>query len=823
MSNLKENFEKTLKEKLQQKSTIHTSEETLLMKYFKYFDLDNSNTVSKSEWARAIEKIGVVVESTSDLEEIFDGYDKDKSGYLDYKEFAASIFGDESRAARQLQVKPTACLAHQTRAEEIIEYIRCKVFHRGVSGLIGLARCYYAQDPGKSQLISINEFVKGFKDYRITLPDSDADFIFKYIDEQNTGKINYKDFIKYLEGPMSSFRVDVVKKAYEKIAAENHPVNVSTIGQYFNAAAHPDVRSSKKTKDDVINEFIGSFESHHGMFGSKNSPVGLGEFLEYYAYVSAVVENDVYFDQVLNSCWRLYEAPIVQESKVERIATIGCDMNNPLEKLKARLASRGARGILGLSKQFQIMDDDGSRTLSPSEFFKACRDFRIEISEEEVREIFKTIDRDRSGYIDYDELLRALRGPMNSFRRAIVEQVWKRLDKDQNGVLDIDDIRSLYSASKHPEVRSGKKTEESVLNEFLDTFETHHNIAGSGDHKVTKEEFLEYYSNISSSIDDDAYFELMMSSAWRIKEEGVKNVPWAGATSSGSFNPNHKNQWLLDHHRSQFGGTVISSAPFGTSEEPIDYTTNLRPGKNEGDLLIMSQNIQPAGNPSWASNRFMNSIENIRNANLPPEELFNKFKEKLVSRGARGIIGLSRQFKIMDDNNNKSLEFPEFAKALKDFRVDYNEDDLGKLFKYFDANGTGSIDYEEFIHRLKGELSPARKNLVQVAYKKLDKNSDGCVTVDDLRGVYNASTHPDVRLGKKTEDEVLCEFLDTLEVHHAMFKGGDRDSKVTFDEFCEYYAHISASIEDDRYFELMMKNAWNLDNKSYGRGWKGEV
>jgi hypothetical protein len=54
-------------------------------------------------------------------------------------------------------------------------------------------------------------------------------------------------------------------------------------------------------------------------------------------------------------------------------------------------------------------------------------------------------------------------------------------------------------------VIQGKKTEEDILMEFLETFEVHHNIANSTapDHVVTKEEFEEYYNNISSSIDND--------------------------------------------------------------------------------------------------------------------------------------------------------------------------------------------------------------------------------------------------------------------------------------------------------------------------------
>ena len=142
------------------------------------------------------------------------------------------------------------------------------------------------------------------------------------------------------------------------------------------------------------------------------------------------------------------------------------------------------------------------------------------MSDGDILTLFNAFDRNRDGTIDYDEFVRVLRGPMSNFRKKLVQQAFNKIDRDRSGYVELNDIRDVYNAKRHPDVIQGKKTEEDILLEFLETFETHHNICNSvaPDHIVTREEFEEYYNNISSSIDNDQYFELMINNAWKINE-----------------------------------------------------------------------------------------------------------------------------------------------------------------------------------------------------------------------------------------------------------------------------------------------------------------
>lgn len=72
-------------------------------------------------------------------------------------------------------------------------------------------------------------------------------------------------------------------------------------------------------------------------------------------------------------------------------------------------------------------------------------------------------------------------------------------------------------------------------------------------------------------------------------------------------------------------------------------------------------------------------------------ELVMTLRDALKARGARGIIGLQRVFKIMDDDQSGALDIQEFWKAMKDFRVRISQDECRKLFDLFDDNDDGTL------------------------------------------------------------------------------------------------------------------------------------
>ena len=71
----------------------------------------------------------------------------------------------------------------------------------------------------------------------------------------------------------------------------------------------------------------------------------------------------------------------------------------------------------------------------------------------------------------------------------------------------------------------------------------------------------------------------------------------------------------------------------------------------------------------------------------------------------------------------------------------------------------------------------------------------------------NAQNHPKFLSGECTLEETLRSFLDNID------DPDNPDGVITREEFLDYYAGVSATVDEDSYFVMMMRSCYNIPQR----------
>ena len=136
--------------------------------------------------------------------------------------------------------------------------------------------------------------------------------------------------------------------------------------------------------------------------------------------------------------------------------------------------------------------------------------FRNFFTDREILDIFDYLDVSFERFISIGSIMLAFRRPIGDKCRHLLTLVYDRLDQNGSGVVAAHDVAAGYDPSRHPDVVAGKKTAEEEYRDFLDSFE----VGGEVEGCVTRGEFMEYFSNVAASLEDDDLLCRIVGNTW---------------------------------------------------------------------------------------------------------------------------------------------------------------------------------------------------------------------------------------------------------------------------------------------------------------------
>lgn len=108
--------------------------------------------------------------------------------------------------------------------------------------------------------------------------------------------------------------------------------------------------------------------------------------------------------------------------------------------------------------------------------------------------------------------------------------------------------------------------------------------------------------------------------------------------------------------------------------------------------------------------------------------------------------------------------------------------------------------------------------MVDKAFAIMDRDGSGFITYRDVADVYDVTKDKDFQTGRKSKQQIIEEFLNGFDGAK-----GNKDGRISYKEWVDYYTDLAMSTPSDEYFVQMMESTWCVSEDEENAIFKDKV
>ena len=201
----------------------------------------------------------------------------------------------------------------QQKLIELFNLFRNNIISKGEKSIFILQKLLYECNTDyHPNYISFDNFCSIFQKLEINNINIDGiKKIFEIFDKNNTGYINYDNFLKNVVGYMGRTRQNMVRKIYDAIRKDqNGNIFVVDFKKLFNGDRYNEIFGGQKSKEYIYYDFIHNLEiflNYRNKLYNKylSNILNYDDFCRFFDQISMYINNDELFEKYINFCWNV--------------------------------------------------------------------------------------------------------------------------------------------------------------------------------------------------------------------------------------------------------------------------------------------------------------------------------------------------------------------------------------------------------------------------------------------------------------------------------------------------------------------------------------